>query len=99
MHCRFVRTYSDSPPSHLVERTDCLTRSRRHLEQTDRMLQQQHSGGRQRAVPGGAIEETVAKFVLEPSNCLADRRLRAVQLARRHRKAAFLGDSGKGLKI
>src|SRR5687768_12724518 len=99
MHRRFVRADHDPPPAHFVQRTDCLTRSRGHLEEADRMLQQKHAGGSQRAVPGGAIEEAVAKFVLESPDRLADRRLRAMQLARRHRKTAFFGHGGERLKV
>jgi hypothetical protein len=63
------------------------------------MFQQEHTGGRQRTVSRGAIDQAVTELVLEPADGLADGRLRSVKFPRRDGETALLGNSGKRLEV
>ncbi len=54
-------------------------------------VEQDSPGRSHRAVFRRAIKERFAQFSLQPPNCLAHRRLGAVQCLSRARKAFFLG--------
>ena len=64
-----------------------------------RIIAQDATGLRERALLGRAVEQPLAEFVLEPPDGLTDRRLRPVQLGRRAREAPLRGDGQKHLQF
>ena len=86
---RFVRADDDPAPAHLLKLLDRGLRFARETEQPLRVVLQQASCFRQRAVARRPIEQALAELVLDPADRLADRRLRAVHPPRGSGKTTF----------
>ena len=99
VNCGFVGADNYSAAPNLLQFANGDFGVRGEGQQPGRVLEQEPPGLGQGAVAHRPIEKPVAQLFLEPPNRLADRRLRPVQLLRRHREAALRRDGDECAKI
>ena len=99
VHGRFIGADHHPSAPDFVQLADGRARIRCHAKQPDGVLQQQDARVGQRATLRAAIEQPVAKLLLQAADRLADGGLRPVQPPRRLGKTALLGDGDEGIEV